>query len=428
MARTLRDAKLDTRSARLKLKVRREPYWRSISEGLAIGYRKGAKGGTWIARHYSAEEGRRYFAIGTADDVADADGAHVLSFAQAQEGARRWFGDLGRCDAGEVASGPYTVSNALDDYLADYKRRGGKAEARLKWAIEAHVRPDLGDIPVARFTRRRIEAWHAQLSEAPARLRTKRGKRQAHRAIDPTEDGVRRRRSTANRLLTILKATLNLALHNRRVVSHEAWTAVKPFREVDAPKVRYLADDEARRLVNASAPVFRTLVVGALLTGARYGELAAMTASDYNSDTGSVFIGRSKGGKARHVHLTSEGQAFFGARAAGRTSGDLLFPRKDGRRWSTAHQFRPIQDACKAAKIKPAIGFHVLRHTYASRLAMRGVPMAVIAAQLGHTDTRMTERHYAHLAPSYVAETVRAAFGSLDIVSASNVVPIAAKA
>ena len=77
MARTVRDAKLDTRTARLKLKTRREPYWRSISEGLAIGYRKGAKGGTWIARHYSAAHGREYHALGTADDVADA----VLFFA-----------------------------------------------------------------------------------------------------------------------------------------------------------------------------------------------------------------------------------------------------------------------------------------------------------------------------------------------------------
>ena len=44
-----------------------------------------------------------------------------------------------------------------------------------------------------------------------------------------------------------------------------------------------------------------------------------------------------------------------------------------------------------------------------SALAMRGVPMGVIAAQLGHSDTRMTERHYAHLSPNYVADTVRAA-------------------
>jgi hypothetical protein len=52
---------------------------------------------------------------------------------------------------------------------------------------------------------------------------------------------------------------------------------------------------------------------------------------------------------------------------------------------------------------------------------MKGVPLAVIAAQLGHSDTRMVEKHYGHLAPSYVAETVRAAFGSLGIVEPSNV-------
>src|SRR5262249_59479242 len=84
MARTLQDAKLDTRAARLRLKKRREPYWRSISEGLAVGYRKGAKGGAWISRHYSAEHGRRFHSIGTAHDIADSDGSPVPSFAPAQ--------------------------------------------------------------------------------------------------------------------------------------------------------------------------------------------------------------------------------------------------------------------------------------------------------------------------------------------------------
>jgi integrase len=67
-------------------------------------------------------------------------------------------------------------------------------------------------------------------------------------------------------------------------------------------------------------------------------------------------------------------------------------------------------DACNRAKIKAAVSFHVLRHTHGSTLAMRGVPMGVIAEQLGHADTRMTEKHHAHLAPSYVADTVRAHF------------------
>jgi integrase len=70
-------------------------------------------------------------------------------------------------------------------------------------------------------------------------------------------------------------------------------------------------------------------------------------------------------------------------------------------------------EACKRAKIKPAASFHVLRHTYGSTLAMRGVPFGVIAKQLGHADTRMTEKHYARLAPSNVADTIRAHFPDL---------------
>lgn len=421
MARTLRDAKLDTRSARLKLRSRREPYWRSLSEGLAIGFRRGAKGGTWIARHYSTENGRRYQALGTADDVAHADGEHVLSFSQAQDVGRRWFAALARGDRDGGDHGPYSTAQALDDYIADYKRRGGKALDRLDWTIQAHIKPDLGEILIVKLTRRRIEAWHAKLAENARRLRTKSGKRQKHREADNSAEGLRRRRSTANRVLTILKAALNLAHHNRRADAPERWQAAKPFRGTDSPKVRYLSDEESQRLVNAATGAFRALVTAALLTGCRYGELAAAKVGDFNADAKALHIPVAKSGKARHVHLTEEGSRFFAGASVGKQGGDLLFPRSDGAAWGQAHQFRPILEASKAAKIRPAVSFHVLRHTYASRLAMKGVPMAVIAEQLGHSDTRMTERHYAHLAPSYVGDTVRAAFGTLGIVEASNV-------
>jgi integrase len=87
--------------------------------------------------------------------------------------------------------------------------------------------------------------------------------------------------------------------------------------------------------------------------------------------------------------------------------------RDDGRAWKRAEQVRPMREACARAGIAPAVGFHVLRHTHGSLLAMRGVPMAVIARQLGHADTRMTEKHYAHLAPNYVADTIREGFPRL---------------
>lgn len=426
MAVTRHDARLATRNARTKLAARREPYWRSISEGLAIGYRKGSKGGTWIARHYSAEHGRRYQALGTADDVADADGAHVLSFAQAQEAARRWFADVARLDRGERRSGPYTVGDALDDYLKDYERRGGKGLAKTKHSIERHIRPAFGSIVVDRLSHDRIESWHHQLATTAPLVRTRKGRPQRFREFDRGKEALRRRRSTANRLLTIIKAALNHAYHRRRVAGAQAWQTVKPFRGADSVKVRYLTDDETKRLVNACPSDLRAMVTAALLTGARYGELAALRAADFNPDSGTLLIAESKSGKARHVVLTDEGRTFFAAVTAGKTGDEPIFRRSTAATWHADHQLRPMREACAAAKIKPAIGFHTLRHTYASRLAMRGVSMQVIATQLGHADTRMTEKHYAHLAPSYVSETVRAAFGELGIVAPSNVVPIGA--
>jgi hypothetical protein len=58
------------------------------------------------------------------------------------------------------------------------------------------------------------------------------------------------------------------------------------------------------------------------------------------------------------------------------------------------------------------------------KLMSEVAPMGVVAAQLGHADTRMTEKHYAHLAPSYVSETIRANFPRLGIADENNVIPL----
>ena len=109
---------------------------------------------------------------------------------------------------------------------------------------------------------------------------------------------------------------------------------------------------------------------------------------------------------------------------AGKIASDTIFARADGGVWGKSHQLRPMLEACRRAKIKPEISFHVLRHTHGSALAMKGVPMGVIAQQLGHADTRMTEKHYAHLAPSYVADTIRANFPTLWITGDTAVTSI----
>ena len=80
----------------------------------------------------------------------------------------------------------------------------------------------------------------------------------------------------------------------------------------------------------------------------------------------------------------------------------------DGKPWKKSEQGRPMLEACARAKITPRISFHGLRHTWASLAAMNGMPLMVLAKNLGHADTRMVEKHYGHLAPSFVADAIRA--------------------
>jgi hypothetical protein len=161
VARTVRNAKLDTRSARTKCQVRREPYWQRISKGCFIGYRRIADGGTWVARMRDTEGRQHYQAHGAADDIRDADGLTVLSFAQAQEQARAWFTSKAHELAGhaEAERGHFTVAAALEDYLTARERRGSKGVKNDRYAAGARIVPMFGNVEVSKLTTRRIQNW-----------------------------------------------------------------------------------------------------------------------------------------------------------------------------------------------------------------------------------------------------------------------------
>jgi integrase len=141
---------------------------------------------------------------------------------------------------------------------------------------------------------------------------------------------------------------------------------------------------------------------------------------DFNADVGTVTIREGKSGKARHIVLTEEGVAFFKATTAGRAGDERIFTKASGP-WLKSHQNRPMAEACKNGKISPPIGFHGLRHTWASHSVMNGVPLMVVAKNLGHADTRMVEKHYGHLSLSFVADAIRAGAPRFGTVEESNV-------
>ncbi|MBS1941292.1 MAG: site-specific integrase [Bacteroidetes bacterium] len=406
-------------------------------------YRPGdGSAGSWIARLHDSEAGKhRTRRLGTADDLAEADGVEVLSFAQAQAKAREWF-DRARLDNGEElpGRGPFTVADAWALYREDCVRRGVKALGRLDCGAKLYILPALGEAEVEKLTQTRIEKWHAALAEAAPRRRAKKFADKVAEGPKPrTDEEKRKRRSSANRILTILKTALNLAKKKRKVTcTADTWREVGPHGNADAARVRFLNLEEQVRLVNACGPDFRRIVQAGLFTGARFGELVRLKVEDFDPKNESVFIAPGKSGKGRHVALTEEASAFFKETVAGLEGGTLLFTHeafegmrrivpktnepvpKVHRAWKKSEQQRPMATACKVAKIAP-LGFHQLRHSYASALVNAGVPLAFIAQQLGHSDTRMVEKHYGHLAPSALKDAIRKLAPTLGIHQPGNI-------
>jgi integrase len=396
---------LDSPAARAKLKASGKPYWRAIDTGLHVGYRKGLNGGKWVLRRYLGKETYHVETIGIADDHSAADGASILDFFQAQRRARQ---------VAALAKAPektaFTVAAAMAAYFERLEHEGSRSLADAKRRASLHILPALGDVPVADLTRDTLSQWLAML---------------AGKAVGGQDgDTVRQHRATANRVLAILRAALNQAFRDGNAASDIPWRTVKPFRGVDAPRLRYFTKDEVTRLVNAAQGNFRDLVKAALFTGCRYGELGRLRAGDFNPESGTVFVGQSKTGKARHVVLTDEGRRFFETLTAGRQGDVLMLTRGSGEVWGPSNCTLLMATACRAANMPPA-GFHIIRHTAASHLVMSGVPLNVVAHNLGHANTRMTEKHYAHLAPSYLAETIRKFAPTFGTAEDSKVVPIA---
>jgi integrase len=141
------------------------------------------------------------------------------------------------------------------------------------------------------------------------------------------------------------------------------------------------------------------LVEVALQTGARYSELTRLLPADFNADAGTLHIRQSKSGKARHVILSDEGQALFAKL-------ELPLRKSVGKPWGRSDQVRRMADAVKAAGIEEA-NFHSLRHTWASHAVMNGIPLLVVARNLGHSTTRMVEQHYGHMSESHVSDAIR---------------------
>ena len=396
--------KLDTSTRRERLKLRQEPYWVSISEGCAFGYKKKSRNGVWLVRRYhrDARPPNRQIRLGLADDAADADGVRVLNFHHAWNMAKRWCQDEMARIPGGLPRSNYTVSDAMKDYLQNFARRGYRSVGNTRRMIEFHILPVIGHLRVEDLTREDVRQWIQSLLEFKGRARPARGGLGSYENVPSSKEVLRRRMHTANRILQIFKAALNFVLEEGFVQGTDfAWRGVQGFHVDRGGQFRFLTPDEQKMFVAACEGDFRCLVMGALYTGARSKELTNLRVENFLGTGIHVPGVVAKTNQPRTIVLEESAQSFFYALVAKRAPQEFIFTHS-GKQWNLCDMWRYTRGACEKAELS-AMTFYALRHSAAGNWLRAGVPIKYIAEQLGHS-VLVCERYYAHLGPDRRAE------------------------
>lgn len=187
---------------------------------------------------------------------------------------------------------------------------------------------------------------------------------------------------------------------------------IKPLK-APKPDFRFLDFEEADRLVAAAKaePQWHAMIVVALNTGLRVGELLGLRWADLDLRRGLMVVRRSvveghvgtpKSGKSRKIPLN--GTAVRVLKAHKHLRGEQVFCKEDGSMLTDGQIKWPLYRIRRDAGIVD-VAWHDLRHTFASHLAMRGVPMKSIQELLGHASMETTMR-YAHLSPVVLKDAV----------------------
>lgn len=270
-------------------------------------------------------------------------------------------------------------------FLETYAKTNNKpSEVESKEMIlRVHLVPAFGEVALDDISPREIEVYKAK----------------------KLKDGLSRK--SINNHLTVLRRALAIAVE---------WGVIKHipamrWLEPPPPEFDFLTFAEADRLLAAAEEEWRPMLTVAMRTGLRLGELLALRWSDVDLEGGRLMvrravargiIGTPKNGRSREVPLSEQ------ARAALRNHvrrGELVFSMPDGSMLTRGATKWPLKRALTVAQLRP-IGWHCLRHTFASHLAMRGAPLKSVQELLGHGTIEMTMR-YSHLSPDARRDAVK---------------------
>jgi integrase len=255
--------------------------------------------------------------------------------------------------------------------------------------LSASLIPFFGSMPIGSIGAHAIERYKAQQSQ--------------HGLTNKT---IRNRLTVLNKCVATAYDWLQLEGAPPRI----KWPKCVP------PEIDYLSPEECELLLGQASGILYEMVLIALRTGMRQGEIRGLQWSSIDWLNQSVAVRHSldnhcrrlvapKSGRVRHIPMDADVYERMYRRKSGT---GYVFLAGDGRPFSNYRVNYAIKGLCKRAGLRK-IGWHTLRHTFASHLAMRGVPLPAIKELMGHSSITTTMR-YAHVAPS----TLRSAIEMLN--------------
>lgn len=414
MARKVRHSALESRSARLKLQVRRKPYpGPSLARGVSLLYRRNRTNGTWVVKASNGHGAYWTKRLADADDYAEADGKEVLTFFQAQDAAKK----LARGDSTD-GNAPLTVDAGLTAYEADLKARSSNPY-NAQWPRK-HLTSVLLAKPVALLTSTELQKWRDGLLTKMAP-------------------------STVNRLSGCLCAALELAArHDQRIQNKQAWdVGLTGLPDAQEARNVILSDHEVREFIAHAYALddkLGLLVDTLAITGARPSQAVRLLVADLDAHPVRPKLSMpksAKGGgrnraKKRHerysVPITVQLAAKLKEAAKGRAEDASLFLQSDGTPWGdnpgqTYH--RQIDKVVTAIGRDPAeVTIYALRHSSIVRMLLQNVPIRLVAS-LHNTSVTMIERTYSKFITEHSDDISRRALLHSAQSTGDNVVALA---
>ncbi|WP_431014769.1 tyrosine-type recombinase/integrase [Bradyrhizobium pachyrhizi] len=412
MARKVRHSALESRSARLKLAIRRRPYsGPSLARGIMLMYRRNKTNGSWVLKASDGHGAYWSKAIALADDYEDSNGKTVLTFYEVQDAAKK----LARGEDGSADTAPITVDAALKDYKRDLEARN--ANPYNAESPRIHLTPALLAKPVQLLDARELKAWRDGLLGE----------------LKP---------ATVNRVARCLGAALELARHHdERIQNRQAWEIglaglpdAQQSRNVILPdaKVRafvveaYRCDDRLGLLVDTLA-----------VTGARPSQAVRLRVEDLHDHPlrPKLMMPKSAKGGGRNraqkkhqrysVPITVQLASKLKEAAKGRAADAPLLLQSDGQPWNKnpgLDYHRDVDRIVKTIGLDPAeVTIYALRHSSIVRMLLQNVPIRLVAS-LHNTSVVQIERTYSKYITEHADDISRKALLS---IAADNVVELA---